>query len=185
MELIPTRLEGPLLIEPRVFPDNRGFFAETFRSNVFADFGITEPMVQQNHSRSSYGAVRGMHFHIGDGVSKLVRCVRGEILDVLVDIRRSSPTFGQWEAFPLDGEALRILYAPIGFAHGFCTLTDDTLVAYKVDARHAPEADGGLPWNDPAFGIPWPAPAPLLSERDRGHAPFAAFETPFVAGIEW
>ena len=168
MELIPTRLDGPLLIEPRVFPDNRGFFAETFRSNVFADFGITEPMVQQNHSRSSYGAVRGMHFHIGDGVSKLVRCVRGEILDVLVDIRRSSPTFGQWEAYPLDGEALRILYAPIGFAHGFCVLSELADVIYQQSAYYSSDVERGFSLSDPDVAIDWPIPLAdrLLSDRD-------------------
>ena len=169
MELIPTRLDGPLLIEPRVFPDNRGFFAETFRSNVFADFGITEPMVQQNHSRSSYGAVRGMHFHIGDGVSKLVRCVRGEILDVLVDIRRSSPTFGQWEAYPLDGEALRILYAPIGFAHGFCVLSELADVIYQQSAYYSTDVERGFSPRDADVAIDWPIPVAerLLSDRDR------------------
>ena len=169
MELIPTRLEGPLLIEPRVFPDDRGFFVETFRSNVFADFGITEPMVQQNHSRSSYGTVRGMHFQIGDGVSKLVRCARGEILDVLVDIRRSSPTFGQWEAFPLDGEALRILYAPVGFAHGFCVLSEVADVIYQQSAYYSAEVERGFSLSDPDVAIDWPIPVAkrLLSDRDR------------------
>jgi dTDP-4-dehydrorhamnose 3,5-epimerase len=169
MELIPTRLDGPLLIEPRVFPDDRGFFAETFRTNVFADFGITEPMVQQNHSRSTYGTVRGMHFQIGDGVSKLVRCARGEILDVLVDIRRSSPTFGQWEAFPLDGNALRILYAPVGFAHGFCVLSEVADVIYQQSAYYSAEVERGFSLSDPDVAIDWPVPAAeqLISERDR------------------
>ena len=175
MELIPTRLEGPLLIEPRVFPDSRGFFAETFRSNVFADFGITEPMVQQNHSRSSYGAVRGMHFHIGDGVSKIISCVRGEILDVLVDVRRSSPTFGQWEAFSLDDEALRILYAPVGFAHGFCVLSEVADVTYQQSAYYSADVERGFSPSDPEVAIDWPIPAEerLLSERDLG-APLLA-----------
>ena len=169
MELIPTRLDGPLLIEPRVFPDSRGFFAETFRSNVFADFGIAEPMVQQNHSRSSYGAVRGMHFHIGDGVSKIVRCVRGEILDVLVDIRRDSPTFGHWESYPLDGEALRILYAPIGFAHGFCVLSELADVIYQQSAYYSTDVERGFSPSDPDVAIDWPIPVAdrLISDRDR------------------
>ena len=169
MELIPTRLDGPLLIEPRVFPDDRGFFAETFRTNVFADFGITEPMVQQNHSRSTYGTVRGMHFRIGDGVSKLVRCARGEILDVLVDIRRSSPTFGQWEAFPLDGNALRILYAPVGFAHGFCVLSEVADVIYQQSAYYSADVERGFSLSDPDVAIDWPVPEAqqLISERDR------------------
>jgi len=169
MKIIPTRLEGPLLIEPRVFPDSRGFFAETFRSNVFAEFGITEPMVQQNHSRSSYGAVRGMHFQIGEGVSKIVRCARGEILDVLVDIRGSSPTFGQWEAFTLDGESLRMLYAPVGFAHGFCVLSETADVIYQQSAYYSADVERGFSLSDPDVAIEWPIPEVerLISQRDR------------------
>jgi dTDP-4-dehydrorhamnose 3,5-epimerase len=168
MELIPTRLDGPLLIEPRVFPDNRGFFAETFRSNVFADFGIAEPMVQQNHSRSSYGAVRGMHFHIGDGVSKVISCVRGEILDVLVDIRPTSPTFGQWEAYELDDQLLRMVYAPVGFAHGFCVLSELADVIYQQSAYYSSAVERGFSLSDPDVAIDWPIPLAdrLLSARD-------------------
>ncbi|MFM8792222.1 MAG: dTDP-4-dehydrorhamnose 3,5-epimerase family protein, partial [Solirubrobacterales bacterium] len=113
-------MSGPLLLEPRVFPDDRGFFAETFRLDPFREAGVMEPMVQHNQSRSVFGTIRGMHFQTGEGVAKLVRCARGRILDVLVDMRADSPSFGEWEAFELDDESLRTLYAPVGFAHGFC-----------------------------------------------------------------
>ena len=120
MKRLETRLEGPILIEPRVLGDERGFFCETYRRNVFAEFGIPEEMVQDNHSRSGKGIVRGMHFQIGHGAAKLVRCARGAIVDVMVDLRLGSPTFGEWEAFELTEENMRLVYCPVGFAHGFC-----------------------------------------------------------------
>ena len=121
MEQLPTRLQGPVLIQPRVFGDERGFFTETYRASVLAEqFGIDDNFVQDNHSRSTRGVVRGIHFQIGAGAAKLVRCGRGAIVDVLVDLRRGSPTFGEWEAFELDDERQRLLYVPIGFGHGFC-----------------------------------------------------------------
>ena len=124
MKRLDTRLDGPILIEPRVIGDERGFFCETYRRGVFDELGIPEEMVQDNHSRSGRGIVRGMHFQIGDGAAKLVRCARGAILDVMVDIRRGSPTFGEWEAFHLDEDNMRSVYCPIGFAHGFCVVSD-------------------------------------------------------------
>src|SRR5687768_7368221 len=130
MQILETRLEGPLLIEPQVFGDQRGFFIETYRRSAFAEVGIDEEMLQDNHSRSTRGVVRGMHFQIGPGASKLVRCGRGRIWDVVVDIRRGSPTFGEWEAFELDDENLRMAYCPVGFAHGFCVLSDVADVFY-------------------------------------------------------
>ena len=168
MQLIPTRLEGPLLIEPKVFPDDRGFFAETFRANVFADFGITEEMVQHNQSRSVRGTLRGMHFQIGAGASKVVRCARGKIIDVLVDIRPSSGTFGDWEAFELDDERLLTLYAPVGFAHGFCVLSDVADVVYQQSAYYSTEVERGFSPLDPSVGIDWPVKREemILSERD-------------------
>src|SRR3954447_5081449 len=123
MESMPTRLEGALLIKPRVFPDERGFFFESYRRSVLSEFGIGEEMVQDNHSRSGHGIVRGMHFQIGDGASKLVRCGRGAIVDVVVDLRRGSPTYGEWEAFELSDENGRTVYCPVGFAHGFCVVS--------------------------------------------------------------
>src|SRR4051812_29135524 len=124
MDVLPTTLEGPLLLQPTVFADARGFFAETFRASAVAELGITEAFVQDNHSRSGYGTIRGLHFQIGVGASKLVRCGRGTIVDVLVDLRRGSPSFGTWEAFELSDNNMRILYAPVGFAHGFVVHSD-------------------------------------------------------------
>ena len=162
-----TRLDGPLLIEPVVHGDTRGFFLETYRRGVFAELGIDDEFVQDNQSRSRRGIVRGMHFQ--PGMSKLIRCARGAILDALVDIRPGSITFGEWEAFALDDESHLQLYCPDGFAHGFCTLTPDVMVAYKVDDYYSPEHDRALFWNDPAIGIPWPVSgdAAILSDKDR------------------
>jgi dTDP-4-dehydrorhamnose 3,5-epimerase len=163
-----TRLEGPLLIEPPVFGDDRGFFAETFRRSLFAELGIGEEMVQDNHSRSGRGIVRGMHFQIGAGASKLVRCGRGEIFDVLVDLRRGSPTYGEWEGFELSDENMRVLYAPIGFAHGFCVTSDVADVIYKQSNYYSTEVERGIAYDDPELGIEWPLPTEELipSARD-------------------
>jgi dTDP-4-dehydrorhamnose 3,5-epimerase len=165
---VETRLEGPLLIEPPVFGDDRGFFAETFRQDFFAELGVAEEMVQDNHSRSSRGVVRGMHFQIGAGSSKLVRCGRGEILDVLVDLRRGSPTYGEWEAFELSDENMRVAYAPVGFAHGFCVTSDVADVIYKQSNYYSAEVERGIAYDDPEVGIEWPLPssALIVSERD-------------------
>src|SRR4051795_9231765 len=131
MRRLETRLEGPILIEPRIIGDARGFFCETYRGAVFGELGIPEEMVQDNLCGSGRGIVRGMHFQIGQGAAKLVRCARGAIVDVMVDIRRGSPTFGEWEAFELTEENMRWVYCPIGFAHGFCVLSDVADAIYK------------------------------------------------------
>jgi dTDP-4-dehydrorhamnose 3,5-epimerase len=168
MRRIDTRLEGPILIEPRVIGDERGFFSETYRRAVFAELGIREEMVQDNHSRSRHGIVRGMHFQIGEGAAKLVRCARGAIVDVMVDIRRGSPTFGEWEAFHLDDDNMRMVYCPVGFAHGFCVLSDVADVMYKQSNYYADETERGIAYNDPDVAIDWPLPANELipSARD-------------------
>ncbi|MFI5027851.1 MAG: dTDP-4-dehydrorhamnose 3,5-epimerase [Solirubrobacterales bacterium] len=168
MRRLETRLDGPTLIEPRVFGDERGFFSETYRRSAFAELGIPEEMVQDNHSRSSHGIVRGMHFQIGDGTAKLVRCGRGAIYDVVVDLRRGSPTFGEWEGFELTDENMRIAYCPIGFAHGFCVLSEVADVIYKQSNYYADETERGIAYNDPGVGIEWPLPSGELipSERD-------------------
>ena len=165
---IETRLDGPLLIEPRVFGDERGFFTETYRENEYHELGITLPMVQDNHSRSNRGIVRGMHFQIGDGAAKLVSCGRGAIVDVVVDLRRGSPTYGEWEAFPIDEDNHRIVYCPIGFAHGFCVVSDVADVFYKQSGYYADETERGISYRDPDVGIEWPLPVDELvpSERD-------------------
>ena len=185
MQRIPTRLKGPLLIEPRVFGADRGFFAEPFRANVFADeFGVTEPFVQDNHSRSTKGVVRGMHFQIGAGASKLVRCGRGAIFDVVVDIRVGSPTYGQWEATELSEENMRVFYVPIGFAHGFCVLSDVADVFYKQSGYYADATERGVSYRDPSIAIDWPLPASELlpSARDAAAPRLSEVEgeVPFV-----
>src|ERR1700761_4509077 len=131
MQRLETRLEGPILVEPKVIGDERGFFCETYRQSTFSDLGISEAMVQDNHSRSRKGIVRGMHFQIGEGAAKLVRCANGAILDVLVDLRRGSPTYGQWEGFELSDENMRVVYCPTGFGHGFCALSEVVTTIYK------------------------------------------------------
>ena len=164
MEALPTRLEGPILLAPTVHRDERGFFIESFRASVLADLGIHDEWPQDNHSRSSRGIVRGMHFQ--PGMAKLVRCVRGEIVDVLVDIRRGSPTFGEWEAFTLNDETLHHLYCPDGFAHGFCVASEVADVVYKCSAYYDAELESGIAYNDQGIGIEWPDVELMPSERD-------------------
>lgn len=168
MERLETRLDGPILIQPRVLGDERGFFCETYRREVYAGLGIREEMVQDNHSRSGRGIVRGMHFQIGAGAAKLVRCARGAIIDVMVDIRRGSPTFGEWEAFELSEDNMRSAYCPIGFAHGFCVVSDVADVMYKQSNFYAEETERGIAYDDPDVAIDWPLPAGELvpSRRD-------------------
>ena len=164
-----------MLLEPTVFPDSRGFFHETYRRDTYRELGIDPEFIQDNHSRSTRGVVRGMHFQIGDGQAKLVRCARGAIVDMLVDIRRESPTFGEWEAFELDDERLLQLYVPIGFAHGFCVTSEIADVVYKCSSYYDGKLERGIRYDDPGVGIEWPeglelhpsprdVEAPLLSE---------------------
>jgi dTDP-4-dehydrorhamnose 3,5-epimerase len=173
MRRLATRLEGPVLLEPTVHGDARGFFLETFRASTLAELGVHDEWVQDNHSRSARGVLRGMHFQ--PGMAKLVRCARGAILDVLVDIRRGSASFGRWEGFELDDENHRQLYVPDGFAHGFCVLSESADVIYKCSAYYDPAAESGFRFDDPEVGIKWPdgiefqtskrdREAPLLSE---------------------
>jgi len=170
VQTIASRLNGPTVLVPRVFPDERGFFAETYRREWHSMAGIPEEteFIQDNHSRSGRGVVRGMHFHIGAGVAKLVRCARGSVVDVLVDLRHGSPTYGEWEGFELSEANMHVLYVPIGFAHGFCVLSDVADLMYKQSAYYSPEVERGIAWDDPAVGIDWPLPRAQLqvSERD-------------------
>jgi dTDP-4-dehydrorhamnose 3,5-epimerase len=169
VQTLPTRLSGAVVLEPRVFPDERGFFTETYRSEWHAEAGIPERelFIQDNHSRSTRGVVRGMHFHIGDGVAKLVRCARGRIVDMIVDLRRGSPTYAQWEAVELDDTSMRELYVPVGFAHGFCVLSEVADVLYKQTAYYDPAVERGIAWDDPDVAIQWPAEIePVVSARD-------------------
>ena len=165
MERLDTRLEGLVLVKPVVHGDHRGFFNETYRRNVYADLGIDDEFVQDNHSRSGRGIVRGMHYQLG--MAKLVRCARGAILDVVVDLRRGSPTFGEWEAFELNDENLHQLYVPEGFGHGFCVTGEIADVIYKCSTYFVEENEGGIAYNDPDVGIEWPEGIELIpSERD-------------------
>jgi dTDP-4-dehydrorhamnose 3,5-epimerase len=186
VQRLDTKLDGPILIAPRVLGDERGFFCETYRRSVFSDLGIGEEMVQDNHSRSGRGIVRGMHFQVGSGAAKLVRCGRGRIYDVLVDIRRGSPTFGQWEGFELSDDNMHVLYCPIGFAHGFCVVSDVADVLYKQSNYYDDERERGISYRDPDVGIEWPLPAEELiaSERDSTAPTLAevADELPFEFG---
>jgi len=166
MQTLPSQLSGPVLFAPAVHGDERGFFVETFRASTLAEAGIDATFVQDNHSRSRRGVVRGMHFQPGQ--AKLVRCARGAIYDVLVDIRRGSPTFGNWEGFTLDDVEHRQLFVPDGFAHGFCVLSELADVAYKVTSYYDPAAESGFSYEDPEVGIEWPDADSLVgSERDR------------------
>ena len=167
MKKLPTALEGPLLLEPVVHGDARGFFLETARADRFAELGITEEWVQDNHSRSARGVLRGMHFQLGRGQAKLVRCARGAILDVVVDIRRESPTFGKWEGHTLDDERHRQLFVPVGFAHGFCVRSDLADVTYKCSSYYDPKLERTIAYDDPDIGIEWPDVDLIVSERDR------------------
>jgi dTDP-4-dehydrorhamnose 3,5-epimerase len=173
MNIGQTRLQGPLTIQPVVHGDERGFFVETFRADVLAEAGRALDFVQDNHSRSGRGTVRGMHFQPGQW--KLIRTVRGGILDVIVDIRVGSPTFGEWESFELTDQNHTQLLVPDGFAHGFCAVTDLVDVAYKVSSYYDPSAERGFRFDDPAVGIEWPLPAHelLVSARDQS-APLLA-----------
>ena len=167
MKCLETRLDGPILIEPRKLGDERGFFCETYRRSVFDELGIPEEMVQDNHSRSGHGIVRGMHFQIGGGAAKLVRCARGAIVDVMVDVRRGSPTFGEWEAFPLDEDNGRMVYCPVGFAHGFCVVSDVADVMYKQSNYYADDTERGIAYNDPDVAVEWPLPVEELIPSNR------------------
>jgi dTDP-4-dehydrorhamnose 3,5-epimerase len=178
-----TRLEGPILIELDAFRDERGFFCETYRHEVFSELGVAEEMVQDNHSRSRRGVVRGLHFQIGAGTSKLIRCANGAIFDVVVDLRRGSPTFGQWEGFELSADNMLIAYCPIGFAHGFCTLSEQADVLYKQSNYYSGEVERGIKFDDPDIGIEWPTGLELVvSARDCTAPPLrdVVDELPFV-----
>jgi dTDP-4-dehydrorhamnose 3,5-epimerase len=182
MRVLETSLEGVLLVEPNVHGDERGFFAETYRANVWADAGIDVEFVQDNHSRSRRGTLRGMHFQTDPGQAKLVRCARGRILDVVVDLRRGSDTFGRWDAQELDDTGLRQLWIPVGFAHGFCVLSDEADVVYKCSSYYDPATEAGIAFDDPRVGIAWPDLELTVSERDRTAPRLAeiAGELPFV-----
>ncbi len=156
-----------MLLQPAVHSDRRGWFHESFRRDQLLDLGLADEFVQDNHSRSRRGVVRGMHFQVGAGQAKLIRCARGAILDVLVDIRRGSPTFGQWEGFELDDERLVQLFCPVGFAHGLCATSEAAAAMYKCTSYYDPSVERAIAWDDPDVGVEWPISDPVLSERDK------------------
>ncbi|PKO61816.1 MAG: dTDP-4-dehydrorhamnose 3,5-epimerase [Betaproteobacteria bacterium HGW-Betaproteobacteria-18] len=168
MRVVQTAIPGPLIIEPRVFGDARGFFMETWNAAGFADAGLDLTFVQDNHSRSQKGVLRGLHFQNPGAQGKLVRVTRGAVFDVAVDLRASSPTFGQWVGVELSADNNRMFWVPEGFAHGFLTLEDDTDFLYKCTAPYAPQSEHTLAWDDPAVGVAWPVAGidPIISDKD-------------------
>lgn len=169
MKITKTKLEGVVIIEPDVFGDNRGFFMESWNKEKMEEVGLFYNFVQDNHSKSTVkGTLRGIHFQKGDKAqAKLVRCVKGAVLDVAVDLRKNSPTFKQWVGVELSAENKKQLLIPRGFGHGFVTLTDDVEFLYKADNYYAPEADAGIRWNDLDIGVDWGVENPILSDKDK------------------
>ncbi len=163
----PTEIDGLVLVEPEVHGDSRGFLVETYSADRWRELGIDVEFVQDNHSRSRAGILRGLHFQTSPGQAKLVRCTRGRIWDVAVDLRRDSPTYRRWEGYELDDERHRQLFVPVGFAHGFCVLSDVADVAYKLSSLYDPATEAGIAWDDPEVGVEWPVAEPEVSERDR------------------
>lgn len=171
MDIIPTKLAGVLLIQPKIFGDQRGFFLETFHQQRYAEAGIPGPFVQDNHSHSQKGVLRGLHFQKRHPQGKLVFVTSGSVFDVAVDIRKDSPTFGQWVGVTLVAEQHQQFYIPPGLAHGFCVLSESADFHYKCTDYYHPEDEGSLRWNDPEVGISWPLQTPLLSPKD-ANAPY-------------
>ena len=166
MKVLPTELDGVLVIEPTIFGDQRGFFLESFQKQRYRDAGIDIEFVQDNISFSVRHTLRGLHYQYPHGQAKLVQVLQGEIYDVAVDIRQGSPTFGRWTGVVLSEENRRQFFLPEGFAHGFCVMSATALFMYKCSAYYAPEEEGGICWDDPDLGIPWPVQTPILSQRD-------------------
>jgi len=169
MRVVATALEGVRIIEPHVFPDARGFFLESYHAERYAQAGLPERFVQDNHSRSARGTIRGFHYQLRRPQGKLVRVVHGVVFDVAVDIRRGSPTFGKWVGVELSADNKRQLFIPGGFAHGFCVLADSSEVEYKCTDYYVPDDQHGVRWDDPTIGIPWPTADPVLSDADRAY----------------
>lgn len=175
MNVITCDIDGPLILEPKVFGDERGFFMESWNATSFAEIGLDVIFVQDNHSRSQKGVLRGMHFQNPAPQGKLVRVVRGAVFDAIVDLRRSSPTFGQWTGVMLSAENKRMFWVPEGFAHGFLTLEDDTDFLYKCTSAYLPQNEYSLAWDDPEVGIEWPLQGiePKLSNKDAVGVPLS------------
>ena len=182
MRVIPTEIPDAVIIEPTIFRDERGFFVETARAEWFPAIGITHPWLQDNHSRSTRGVLRGLHFQTHPGQAKLVRCARGEILDVIVDLRRDSPAYGTSVAVELSDETGRMLYVPVGLAHGFVVISDIADVIYRCSAYFDPATEAGISWDDPDIAAPWPRLEVIVSARDQAAPRLAevADNLPFV-----
>lgn len=174
MRVVPTDLPDVLIIEPDVFVDERGFFLETYHADKYAAIGLTAAFVQDNHSRSVAGTVRGLHLQRRHVQGKLIRVIEGEIFDVAVDVRRGSPTFGRWVGVALTAANFKQCYVPPGFAHGFCVVSPVAQVEYKCTDIYDPASEIGIAWDDPAVGITWPAASPTLSDRDRANPTLSA-----------
>jgi len=176
MEFTPTKFKDAWLIKPKVFQDNRGFFLESYSKKIFEEHGIGADFVQDNHSMSvNKGVLRGIHFQKPPHAqAKLVRVVKGSVYDVIVDLRKDSTTFGQWEGYTLSAENFMMLFVPRGFGHSFCTLENSTEFLYKTDNLYAPDSDAGIIWNDPTLAIDWPVKDPILSEKDGKLPTFAS-----------
>ena len=184
IEVEQTSLPGVLLITPQIFKDERGFFIESYNYQDFSDAGISDIFVQDNHSKSQKGVLRGLHYQNPHPQGKLVRVIRGKIFDVVVDIRAGSPTFGKYIGVTLTNDSPKMLFVPVGFAHGFLVLDDDTEVLYKVTDLYYPKGDAGIRWDDPDVGISWPChefgiDTPVLSEKDKIHPYLRDVQTPF------
>lgn len=180
MTIKQTELRGVLLIEPTVYEDRRGFFFESYSFRLYEEHGITQTFVQDNHSRSECNTVRGLHYQLQPGQSKLVRVVHGEVWDVAVDIRVGSPTYGQHLGRTLSAGNKQQLYIPAGFAHGFCVLSESAEIEYKVTTYYAPEKERGIFYRDPALAIPWPCEDAIMSDRDAGLPSLADAENDFI-----
>ncbi|MFQ7000588.1 MAG: dTDP-4-dehydrorhamnose 3,5-epimerase [Clostridium sp.] len=177
-----TKIKGVYIIEPKVFGDNRGYFMETYNKEHFVEAGLTMDFVQDNESSSSKGVLRGLHFQTKHTQGKLVRVTKGEVFDVAVDLRKGSPTYGQWEGVVLSAENKKQFYIPEGFAHGFLVLSDHAIFNYKCTDFYCPEGEGGVLWNDPDIGIEWPLEGIdniILSEKDKVHPDLKDLDVPF------
>jgi dTDP-4-dehydrorhamnose 3,5-epimerase len=179
MKIETTRLDGIVVIEPKVFGDLRGFFYESYHYQRYCDAGIRAVFVQDNQSRSVKNTLRGLHYQVNPGQGKLIRVIDGEIFDVAVDVRWQSPTFGQWFGINLSAENKKQLYIPVGFAHGFCVLSDFAEINYKCTDYYSPADERGILWNDPMLAINWPVQNPILSARDQQHPRFTEIPKDF------
>ncbi len=181
LDTVPTELPGLVLVAPKVFRDARGFLLETYQQRRYESSGIAGPFVQDNHSHSAAGVIRGLHYQRptadSPGQAKLIYCVRGAIWDVAVDLRQESPTFGQWEACELSAENHRQLFVPVGFAHGFAVISQGADVMYKCGDYYDPQAEAGIAYDDPELAITWPLTDPVLSDRDRANPSFAVLRS--------